>query len=228
MSTFQHKHGASAALILTLIFLLGMIMVSCTQECQNPSPASTSTTPLETITIPQTESEATQGMSVPITTVSVPVETEPVAEENFSSNSRKRPTLTLDPVTTTTETITLYLHNSTGGELMTRTKSKEILEVYQIEKLEGGEWQVTGSRMYELAGGSSTYKVHEIMVHTTHAPDKTVSFTIPVKAWCGSLLAPGEYRVPIRYGYILDEGWTSVLDAETEWHNDAWYFTVTE
>lgn len=139
-----------------------------------------------------------------------------------------RPTLTMDPVTTATETIALYLHNSTGGDLMTRTKSKEILEVYQIEKLVDGEWQRIGSRMYELAGGSPTYKVHEIEVHTPHAPEKTVAFTVPVKAWCDALLTPGEYRIPVEYGYVLNEGFDHLTEADIEWYDDAWYFTVTE
>ena len=138
--------------------------------------------------------------------------------ENTTEVMPTKPTLTLDPVTTTTETITLYFYNGTGEEICTRVTSREILEVYQIEKLVDGEWQRIGSRMDELMGESSTYQVKEVHSVIDHDPGETTTYTIPVKAWCGALLTPGEYRVPIKYGT-----WYNPLE-----YDDAWYFTVTE
>lgn len=149
--------------------------------------------------------------------VSVPAESMSTTE-NTTVPMPTKPTLTLEPVTTATETITLYFHNGTGKGIYTRVTSKEILEVYQIEKLVDGEWQRVGSRMDELAGGSPTYKVTEVISDNLHPRDSTTTFTIPVEAWCGALLTPGEYRVPIRYGT-----WYNPLE-----YDDAWYFTVTE
>ena len=149
----------------------------------------------------------------------VPVPAESMSTtENTTVPMPTKPTLTLEPVTTATETITLYFHNGTGEEICTKVTSREIQEVYQIEKLVDGEWQKIGSRMDELMGDSSTYQVKEVESVIDHEPGETTTFTIPVEAWCGALLTPGEYRVPIRYGT-----WYNPLE-----YDDAWYFTVTE
>lgn len=68
-------------------------------------------------------------------------------------------------------------------------------------------------------GGDAMPETREAEPVTVHVTEPmTTAYTIPVEAWCGSLLTPGEYRVPIKYGNFFDP----------ELYVDAWYFTVTE
>ncbi len=141
-----------------------------------------------------------------------------------------KPTLTLEPVTTTTETITLYLDNDTGKTVSLYISGIELGVIEKIEQKIDGQWVEAGTKLNELRQDPNFKYLQETYGYHYLAPGEVETYTIPVKAWCGDLLSPGEYRIPIRLALIApeNEDERAKLAAAADWQSAAWYFTVTE